>query len=254
VETRAQELSAATWLKAEEAVKSGRISKIIIPIGSLEQHGPHLPLSTDTVIADYVAGQVSKRCSNTFLVPPIQFGCSSEHIGFSGTISLQPDTLSSIILDISSSLLKSRFTKAFIINGHGGNRPTLAAAITKITQFLPEIHVYAFTIIDIAKEKFDEMRKSKERLVGHADEIETSMMLSIQPEIVDMAKAVRELPSFPDVLSFESKDLARISFGWKAKEVTKTGVIGDPLHANAKTGQVLLDFAVDTISKIIDEL
>lgn len=247
-------LSRATWTEVEESVRTGRITKVILPIGSLEQHGPHLPLSTDTTIADYVAGQVSKRCSTTFLMPPIQLGCASEHIGFPGTISLQPETMSSIIIDISHSLMKSRLNKLFIINGHGGNKATIDAAITKIKQTLPIIRVYSFTVTDVVKQKFDEIRKSGKRLVGHADEIETSMMLVIQPEVVDLSKAVREEPSLPRPLSFESEDMARISFAWSARELTKSGVIGDPPLASVDTGKILLDFATQIISKIINEL
>ncbi len=247
-------LSTATWVTVEESVKTGNTTKVIIPIGSLEQHGPHLPLSTDTTIADYIAKLVTKRCADAFLMPPIQFGCSGEHLGFPGTISLQPDTMSNMILDISQSLLRSKLTEVYIINGHGGNKATLDAAVTKVKLTLPEMKLYSFTIIDIVKEKFDEIRKSSRKLVGHADEIETSMMLVIQPEIVDMSKAIREEPSLPQGLSFEREDLARISFGWTAKELTKTGVMGDPKVANAETGKVLLDFVVDTISNAINNL
>ncbi len=247
-------LSRATWVTVEESIKTGNITKVIVPIGSLEQHGPHLPLSTDTMIADYVAKQVMKRRADAFLMPPMQLGCSSEHLGFPGTISLQPDTVSNMILNISDSLLKSKLNEFYIINGHGGNKATLDAAITKVKLAFPEMKLYSFTIIDIVKEKFDEIRKSSRRLVGHADEIETSMMLVIQPEIVDMSKAVREEPSLPQGLSFEREDLARVSFGWTAKELTRTGVMGDPEVANAETGKVLLDFAVDIISNAINGL
>jgi creatinine amidohydrolase len=247
-------LSRATWVTVEESIKTGNMTKVIVPIGSLEQHGPHLPLSTDTTIADYVATRVTKRCQDAFLMPPIQLGCSGEHLGFPGTISLQPETVSNMILDISDSLLKSKLNELYIINGHGGNKATLDAAITKVKLTLPEMQLYSFTIIDIVKEKFDEIRKSSRRLVGHADEIETSMMLAIQPETVDMSKAIREEPSLPRGLSFEREDLARVSFGWTAKELTRTGVMGDPQVANAETGKVLLDFAVDVISNAINEL
>ncbi len=249
-----QYLSRATWVTVEESVKTGHTTKVIVPIGSLEQHGPHLPLSTDTMIADYIAKQVTKRCADAFLMPPIQLGCSGEHLGFPGTISIQPNTMSNMILDISESVLKSKLKEVYLINGHGGNKPTLDAAITRVKLTLPEMQLYSFTIIDIVKEKYDEIRKSSRRLVGHADEIETSMMLAIQPEFVDMSKAIREEPSLPQGLSFEKEDLARISFGWAAKELTRTGVMGDPLVASAETGRVLVDFAVDIISSAINEL
>jgi creatinine amidohydrolase len=241
-------------MAVRDAVQTGRISRIILPIGSLEQHGPHLPVSTDTMIADYVARKVSERCLNAFLLPAIQLGCSGEHLGFPGTLSLRPETMSSMIADICASTLESGIRKTFIINGHGGNRATLDVVITELKQMLPAMQLYSFTILDIVKEKFAGLRKSGRRLVGHADEIETSMMLAIRPQSVDMSKAVREELSLPQTLSFESDDLARISFGWSAKELTKTGVIGDATIASAETGSTLLSFAVDTISKAINEL
>ena len=246
-------LSTSTWVKIDDSIKA-HTYKVLIPIGSLEQHGPHLPLSTDTIIADYIARQVGRRCVDTFLMPPLELGCACEHLGFSGTVSLQPETMSKIILDVSDSLLQSHFKEAYIINGHGGNKAPLDAAITKVKQALPEIRLYSFTIIDIVKGKFDEIRKSSRGLVGHADEIETSMMLVIQPNTVDMSKAIREEPSLPRGLSFEKEDLARISFGWTAKELTKTGVMGDPQVANAETGKVLLDYVIESISNSINEL
>jgi creatinine amidohydrolase len=247
-------LSGVTSKEFASFVKTGRITKAILPIGSLEQHGPHLPLSTDTIIAEHIAEQVAKRCSNTSLMPPIPLGCSSEHIGFAGTMSLQPETLMNIILDISHSLMKSKLDKVFIINGHGGNKAIVDVAVTKIKEKLPEMHVYSFTIIDIVKRKFDEIRNSDKRLVGHADEIETSLMLAIQPEVVDMSKAVREEPSLPRPLSFELEELARISFAWNSREVTKSGVIGDARPASLETGRILLGFAIETISQSINEL
>ena len=249
-----QNLSTVTWLEVEESVRKERLNKAILPIGSLEQHGPHLPLSTDTIIADYVARQVSKRCRTAFLIPPVQLACASEHIGFAGTISLQPETLQSLLLDISHSLLESRVTKIFIVNGHGGNKPTIDVALTRIKHAIPEMRPYSFTVIDIAKRKFDDIRKSGRGMVGHADELETSMMLAIQAEVVDMSKAVREGPSLPKPLSFETEDMARISFAWNARELTKSGVIGDPLVATAETGKTLLNFTTEIISKTINEL
>lgn len=237
----------------EKAIRDGLARKIIIPIGSLEQHGPHLPLSTDTIIAQHIAELVSEKC-NTLLLPAVQIGCSIEHYGFPGTVSFQVETLGQVVEDVTNSLLKSGFNKIFLINGHGGNKSIIDSAITKLKNSSPEAHVYSFTIIDVAKQKFDEIRRSSRRLVGHADEFETSLMLAINPALVDMSKAIAETPSLPDQLSFEVEDLSKISFGWNAKGITKSGVIGDARLANANLGKILLDYIVQTISTIISEL
>ena len=250
----AQDLSQITSPDLEERIRSGDISKVILPIGSFEQHGPHLPLYTDTTISDYVAKRVRERCPHTALMPAIPLGCSTEHLGFAGTVSLQPETILRIILEISTSLLQSGIRKLLIINGHGGNRAALETAMINTKHALPEMQLYSFTIIDIAKEKFAQVRKSSKGLVGHADEIETSMMLAIKPEAVDMSKAVLAEPSLPGSLSFEPEDLSRVSFSWNTKELSKTGVIGDPRHATAETGRTLLDFTVDKIASTINDL
>lgn len=247
-------LARATWIEIEKSIRTGRITKAILPVGSLEQHGPHLPLSTDTMIADYVAEKVSKKCPDTIKLPTIQLGCSAEHVGFAGTLSIEPETMSRIILDISSSLVKSKLSKFFIVNGHGGNRAVLDSTIGRVKEAFPEMHAYCFTIIDIAKQKFDEIRKSNRRFVGHADEIETSMMLAIKPDLVDMSKALSEEPMLPKALSFEPEDLARVSFAWNARDLSKSGVMGNPLLASAQDGRILIEFAVDAISTIMNEL
>jgi creatinine amidohydrolase len=116
------------------------------------------------------------------------------------------------------------------------------------------MQVYTFTIMDVAKEMYAKVRKSDRRLLGHADEIETSIMLAICPELVEMSKAVREEPALPEPLSFESNDLAKVSFAWTAKELTKTGVIGDPTVATVETGRILLNYTINTLAKTISGL
>lgn len=250
---RQRHIAKSTWKMVEDTILKDQTTKIILPIGSFEQHGPHLPLSTDTIIAEHVADRVSENC-DTLVLPAIQIGCSTEHHGFPGTISLQDNTFTQVIEDVTNSLLKSGLNKIFIINGHGGNRAIIDSTIMRLSHSSSDIHLYSFTIIDIAKQKFDEVRKSGRRLVGHADELETSIMLFIDPRLVDMAKAVSETPSLPKSLSFERDDLSKISFGWKAKDVTKSGIIGDPRLADANLGKILLDHVIQTISTMIREL
>ena len=248
-------LSTVTWTKVQESICAGRLTKIILPVGSLEQHGPHLPLATDALLADYVAHAVNEKCSTTYLMPTIYVGCSGEHMGFPGTVSVQVDTMSNMLFDISRSLLESsKLTNLVIINGHGGNRAVIDMTIRKIKDAIPEMNVCSFTIVDIAKKKFEEIRRSDRRFVGHADELETSMMLAIDPELVDMSKAVNEGPSIPDALSFEPDDLAKVSFGWNAKDLTESGVIGSPLFAEASKGRILLDFVTKVIAETINKL
>jgi creatinine amidohydrolase len=251
---RHKPLAEFTWVEFEKNVKSGRVKKILLPMGSLEQHGPHLPLSTDTIIADYVAAAVSKVCPECYLIPTVGFGSSLEHLGFPGTLSLETETVTAIITDIVASLLKSGLKKIFIINGHGGNRATIDSTLMKVKYSYPEVQAYCFTIIDMVNEKYAKLRRSKRKHVGHADELETSMMLAINSSLVDRRKVTAEEPTLPKGVSFEHEDMAKVSFGWRARDLTKTGTIGDPSSADAATGRALLNYAVQTIAETINGL
>ena len=227
--------------------------KIILPVGSLEQHGPHLPLCTDTIIAEYVAAAVSNTCQS-LLMPSMQIGCSLEHAGFPGTISLTTQTFSSMIIEISKNLFDSGFRSLFVINGHGGNKAILDSTFTTLKYEHPDLQLYSFTVLDIAKEKFEEIRKSPRKMIGHADELETSIMLALRPDLVEMSRALPEKPSFPTPVSLEPEDLTKVTFGWRAKQVSKSGVIGSPNLATSDTGRLLLDYVVQTISAIVGEV
>jgi len=248
------DVSTLSWTQLNERVKTAKNPKVLLPIGSFEQHGPHLPLATDTIIANHISQAVLRKTENCFLMPPLILGCSVEHMGFPGTISLQTETLTNIILDIMISLRNSRLTKVFIINGHGGNRATIDSTLIKLKHEYSDMEVYSFTIIDLVKKKYGEIRKSAKRFVGHADEIETSMMMTIIPELVNMQKAIAEEPASPRVISFEEDDLAKVSFGWKATDLTKSGTLGDPQTASSQKGRILIDYAVETISNVVNSL
>jgi len=241
-----------TWTAIKEAADANPNPRIILPVGSLEQHGPHLPLNTDSIIAEYVADKVSNKLSS-ILFPTISIGYSLEHSGFPGTISFTSQTFSSIIAEITEDLYKSGFRTLIAINGHGGNRPILDSCITLIKHSHPDLRLYSFTTLDIAKEKFREIRKSPRNRIGHADELETSMMLALCPDLVEMAKALSEKPSFPPGISLESEDLTKVTYGWKAKEVTESGIIGSPNFATPETGRILLDYVVQTICSTVGE-
>jgi creatinine amidohydrolase len=240
------------WTAIKEAANATPNLSIILPVGSLEQHGPHLPLNTDSIIAEYVADKVSNKLSS-ILFPTMSIGYSLEHSGFPGTISFTSHTFSSTIAEITEGLYESGFRTLIAINGHGGNRPILDSSIISIKHAHPDLRLYSFTTLDIAREKFKDHRKSPRNLIGHADELETSMMLALRPDLVEMDKALTEKPAFPPGISLESEDLSRVTYGWRTKEVTDSGIIGSPNFATPETGRILLDYVVQTICSIVGE-
>jgi creatinine amidohydrolase len=238
-----------TWQEVEELKK--RTDKVLIPIGSIEQHGHHLPLSADTIIAFEVAKRVADKL-NIALAPPINFGFSVEHMEFSGTLSLDPLTLISLLKDLCSSFAKHGFKKIFIINGHGGNKAIIESAIQLIKDEL-NVSLYSFTLLSIAMKFFNKIRESKEGELGHADELETSLMLAICPDKVMMDKCIDEPPKLKAHLTFEPSK-KEVAFAWKTKEISDSGVIGTPSKASAEKGRLMLDYLVDRIVTIVKDL
>ena len=214
-------------------IKKSKVSAII-PVGSIEQHGPHLPISTDSDIVTEVAKQVSKKC-NFLLVPTLSYGISFEHAPFFN-ISIKGKTLQQILIDICISLSSNNIRTIFIINGHHGNVKSLENLEKRISQILKKkIRVFVFSYWHFMKRDFD-----------HAGFVETSLMLNISKK-VKMNLAKKGL--IPKNLSQKEKSrlskLASKSF----PSVTGNGVWGDPTKATSKDGKKLLSEIVRNLVK-----
>ncbi len=206
----------------------------IIPVGSIEQHGPHLPVSTDTDIVSEIAKLVSEKC-NFFLLPAISYGISFEHAPLFN-LSLKGKTLQQILIDICISLSSNNINTIFIINGHHGNQKSLENLDKKIKSISKKkIRVFVFSYWHFMKQEFD-----------HAGFVETSLMLTISKK-VKMNLARKGL--IPKNLSQKEKSrlskLASKSF----PSVTSNGVWGDPTKATAKDGKKLLSEIVRNLAK-----
>jgi creatinine amidohydrolase len=206
----------------------------IIPVGSIEQHGPHLPVSTDSDIISYIAKKVSEK-TGFLLLPTIEYGVSFEHHPFFN-MSVSSSTLEKVLMDLCISLWKNKITNIIILNGHHGNHKTVKKILDKVTKvqgFKAKILVYSYW--HFMKRKMD-----------HAGFVETSIMLAISKK-VEMDKAVRGL--IPDDLSKKKLDslskLANKSF----IAATKNGVWGNPTNATAKVGRAILKEVITSIVK-----
>jgi creatinine amidohydrolase len=206
----------------------------IIPVGSIEQHGPHLPVSTDTDIVSEIAKLVSEKC-NFFLLPTISYGISFEHAPLFN-ISLKGKTLQKILIDICISLSSNNIKTIFIINGHHGNLKSLENLDKKIKLLSKKkIRVFVFSYWHFMKQEFD-----------HAGFVETSLMLAISKKVkMNLAKK----GFIPKNLTQKEKSrlskLASKSF----PSVTSNGVWGDPTKATAKDGKRLLSEIMRNLAK-----
>lgn len=206
------------------------VDKALLPIGSLEQHGYHLPFGTDTIIAERIAEEVSKRI-RCILLPPIYYSLSHEHKPFFN-VSIKNNTLADLVYDISESLKDYGVKKLFIINGHAGNTQLLES----LPKMDPSIYILSYWL---TLDRF-----------GHADEIETSLMLAIAPELVDMSKAEEGKVKINDELLFSRLILARGSIS----KVSENGIIGDPRGASREKGIRLLEEISNRFVELINKL
>jgi len=229
----------------------------IIPVGSVEQHGLHLPLGTDSMVAIRLADDAAQR-TNAIVAPPLWFGWSPHHLVLPGTISIRPEILIEILFDIMSSLATHGFRRFVIVNGHRiANIPWIQICAEKAQREL-DVKVVIFDPAYMSKEIADQMGFGE---VGHAEEIETSHMLHIMSHLVRMEKAkdyVSPERALYHVDPRNPKDTLCYVPG-SAKDVKQTvgesgGTSGRPSLATAEKGKELHDHLVARLIEVITEL
>lgn len=211
--------------------------RVIIPLGSIEQHGPHLPVTTDILIAEYLANQISKKIP-AYVIPGIPYGVSYEHRSFFN-ISINNDVLSELLTQICMSLAENGFRSIIILNGHHGNMGVLQYVPQKVASKNPKLNVFSINYWNLIEREFD-----------HAGFVETSLMLSINPKLVQMDKAKRGYSDTKRLHSTYSTFLNNPS----SFKITKNGVWGDPTKANSSDGRKIMSTAIKNIIRSIREL
>jgi mycofactocin system creatininase family protein len=208
------ELAPATWPQVEA---TGGRSILALPLGSLEQHGPHLPLDTDSRVALAVASGLATRRLDVAVAPVVAYGASGEHADFPGTLLVGHDILADLIVELVRSARHS-FSGVVVISGHGGNADALGTVRRRTTEEGDDVVVW-----QAAPEHGD----------AHAGRTETSLMLAIDPTVVRMERAEA---GCTDPLSDLLPRLRRNG----VRPVSSNGVLGDPTGANAAEGSAIL--------------
>jgi creatinine amidohydrolase len=224
---------------------------VVVPVGATEQHGPHLPLETDTLLARAVAEGIVARTPGTLLAPALELGCSSHHSAFAGTISLSTEAFVGVVVDVCRSLARAGLT-AVLLNAHGGNRAQLDVALTQLAG--EGVRAYAFTYWQQLEDVVvDELGEAGASACGHACALETSLMQHLHPERVreSAIPAGGTPPTWPDPHMF-SRDAVRVVRPFN--EIRPDGVIGRPSLATPELGRRLFDAAVDRGAAIVDRI
>ncbi|HEY7757682.1 MAG TPA: creatininase family protein [Nitrososphaeraceae archaeon] len=217
-------------------IKRGN-KKIIIPLGSTEQHGPHLPVSTDTIIAEYFANQLTKKIPS-YSLSGIPSGVSFEHRPFFN-ISISNDLLSELLSQICISLGENGFNQIVIINGHRGNMGVVQYIPQKVERINSKVKVFGINYWYLIEREFD-----------HGGFVETSLMLAIAPKLVQMHKAKSGYLYKKMLHSTYTTFLSNTS----SFKITRNGVLGDPRKATKEEGKKIISITIKNLVRTLKEL
>jgi creatinine amidohydrolase len=242
-----------TWPEVKKLGVRNQI--VLLPLGSFEQHGPHLPLTTDTDIVTAIARAVeAQRSRRVLCLPTLWPGHSTHHLFFPGTLSVSQMPYISLVLELCGSIVKMGGRRIFLLNGHGGNDVPIRAALREVKSAFPKTQFVFASYWSLAAQTIKGIRKSELGGLGHACEMETSIMLHLHPKRVKFALARRDGPKHKDPYRRADMQYARpVYFVNEFDEVTKTGTIGHPELATAEKGKRFLDGIVKDVLVFIDE-
>ncbi|NTF45478.1 creatininase family protein [Rhizobium rhizogenes] len=212
----------------------------ILPVGAVEQHGPHLPLGVDIWLAHAVALAAAEGKETMRVCEPLAYGSSHHHRAFAGTMSLSPDTFIAVLVDLCTCLYEDGFLPV-ILNGHGGNRAAMQVAITKLGQ--RGITSAGFTYFDLIADVANEVLPDAAGGTGHACALETSLMMHVIPASVreSLIPEGTTPPSWPDPHLFAG---AAVTVWRPFETIRDNGVIGTPSQASRQAGETLFAAAV----------
>ena len=228
--------------EAEKAAKDGKV--VIIPCGSIEEHGDHLPLSTDSLQAEYVALGVARK-TGCLVAPPLRYGLCNSTRNFPGTITITFDALRSIMADILEDFVRNGFKRLLVITGHAGGSHMTAikiAAKTVVVNHMNEENRPRVMVCSDYDFAFDLKGIEFDDRDSHAGTIETSRVMAIRSDLMK-GKGAPNYPNFP-----------RFEVTPDPEQYFPSGVMGDPTIASAKKGKKINDYVIEQIVKLVEEL
>jgi creatinine amidohydrolase len=254
------EFAKLTWEEVNGAVAAGKLA--LIPAGTIEDHGLHLPIDTDVVIASAICQRTAELIPDELvLLPPITFGYSPHHIDGPGTLTIRWDTFVNYVKDITTSLVHHGFRKLLILNGHGSNRPVLelAARLTGVEHPDAQCAMLSWWDLLRVQQAVAEFRESE--WTGHACELETSAYLAVDPARVQMDRVVKDINPhmskhfWADLVGRRPEGYANAAVlveYWST--VSATGTWGDPTVATREKGERILQAAAEELVELVREL
>jgi creatinine amidohydrolase len=250
-----------TWLELRELAKRDDVV-IVIPTATLEDHGYHLPIDTDVRLVEAIAEGGVRRFNDrgdarAMLFPTQVHGYTPHHMDFPGSVTLRWNVFLESLLDQGRSLLRHGFDRILLVNGHGSNAPLVDMAARLINLEQRGAVCAASTLYLLSPESaqvLEEHRTSEVGGMSHACELETSMYLALRPDLVQMDKAVKEIPDWNENVWNDWPAGGPLSFWPHWSAFTESGVMGDATVATAEKGERFLAAAHDEVARFIDEV
>lgn len=250
-----------TWPEVNDAAEAEKL--VLIPVGSTEDHGPHLPLDVDQVLPTTICKRVAKERSDTLLFPTISQGYLPHHMDYPGGITIEWQTFVKRLVDIGVSLAHHGFRRMLFVNGHGSNHHLVEQASRLVNVQYPAVRasMLSWWEIETLRETAVEILDGNARSSGHAAELETSLYLYIDPDAVDMSQAPRDV-SYPQNPHFYASDLVNRTAPGSSTQATmmewwstisETGVKGNAEIATAEKGKTLLGAAVAGLDELVGD-
>lgn len=247
-------MSEIEWwrLKAGELnALAARNATVILPVGSTEQHGPHLPTQVDALLSGEVARRAARRIAPglpVVVAPTVWSGLAEHHMSLGGTLSLDLATFHALLRCLCRSILRHGFRRVLLLNGHGGNIAALTAIVNDFAiEFNAPIATTSYWLL--ARDAFAKILE-RQTTVRHACEAETSMLLALVPDLVDMTQIADAVgPTERELAEVAGTDAAIRYRSFKAR--TRHGAIGDPRAASAEKGERLLDAAAEAVARLV---
>lgn len=217
----------------------------ILVFGACENHGDHMPFGSDFIFPTEIAKRLASKVNNVIVLPAIPYGVSLHHDQFQMTMSINPETLVGVISDLLSSLIQNKIRRVLIINGHDGNIGPIEVAARSIKNKHPEMTIACleswWILVGQLKKDLFEVWSG----LGHGGEAETSAILAVRPDLVNMVSAPKEvIPKLPE----------NIRIFWKFDELTSTGATGAPQKASIEKGNEILQMLEDLLLSFIKEM
>ncbi len=233
----------------EEALRHDPV--VIVPTGSVEQHGPHCPMDVDIAGPFHMAVETAKRIADfpVIVAPPLWSGFTHYNMGFAGTISLRLETYQNLLGDVLRSIHANGFPRLVVINGHGGNTAPNWVVTTQLAE--ESIFPITFSYWQSVRDEMLAWSEADEGSVGHGGEWETSLQLHLRPHLIDQSRMVADV--FPNPYSPNLRHFAQ--YAERRRDTAKvTGVMGNPLVASAAKGERLFHAIVDKLVQLVGEM